>query len=151
MLCEFTTMQSDLASKRASIIHAKVPSALVREKQPAQAEKDDQELPPLKLLKGNLKPGNPNRWHPRLKEALTTPLAKADQPTFTAIMRYCNVDTKNLFQQNRKMCAPNVFFGKCNYEEKCMRDHSFANDNKITDMLSAVNKFIRDPTKIKPG
>ena len=86
--------------------------------------------------------------HPMIKEAMEPALEKGANPSFTAIMKYCNVENKALYWALGKKCGPNAFTGKCVNGEKCHKDHRPVDDKKAEAMLKMVDKFISTPEKI---
>ena len=151
VLCEFTTMQVDLCVKKLVILHGEVPSELVSAK-PADKDSDKD---PLEQGDGtNAKrphPTNPNAWHPCLKAKLAGPLKEAGFPMFTKILNFCGKDACHIFPRHSKTCAPNACLGRCFHGKKCQKDHTMAADDQVEPILTLLDPFIKDPTKLKSG
>lgn len=132
VLTSFTTMHTDLCAKRATISYAEVPAALVqqadkRSHAPSNTPGDNPSSePPTKRLRNNR-----NNWHPLLKEKLEIPMRKANNPTFTAITKYCNgADPSSVVPRDGRVCSPNMFFGHCQHSLKCTKQHKVASDEE---------------------
>ena len=156
LLCEFTTMQSDLCGKKNFIRHAEVPDALLNpntakdsNKRPAPGDSADtpgETAPPTKKATRNL-----NCWHPKLRAALAGPLAKADSPSISAIAKYCGFDLADVFDVDKKRCTSNSILGRCQRGHACERKHSLPTEAEVEKILKLVEKFISDPLGAKKG
>ena len=103
MLREFTTIHEDLRAKKASILHSKIPSELLKhssttspppdriKKLPHKPDIDVDETPKRQRV------ANPNNCHPKHMAALKRPLQTAGSPTFTKIMNFCKKDAYSIF------------------------------------------------------
>ena len=158
VMCEFQTMHNDLRAKRANIHHSEMPLELLTNSTnpdpAAPAPKEEQvvdvdkvgEKPPKKSRQAN-----PNNWHLKLKAALEAPLKTAGNPSFTKIMNFCGKDAYGIVPKGSNVCAPNLLFGTCFHGEKCTRTNKMATDGQVKQVLELVDKFIKDPAKLKIG
>ena len=127
MLCEFTTMHEDLRAKRASILHSEMPSELITNSEPKPSYQGRSKNPPttavidVDVSPKKPKMANKSTWNPKLRDALTSPLTTAGQPTFTKIMQFCKKDAYGIFPKGSPICAPNAFFGTCFFGESALR------------------------------
>ena len=110
MLCEFTTMNEDLRSKKASILHSKIPSELI-------TNSGTRSPPPERINNILHKPAidvcatpkmhrvaNPKIWNPKLMAALKRLLQTAGSPTFTIIMNFCKKDAYRILPKVSPVC-----------------------------------------------
>ena len=165
ILFEFSSMHSDLRSKKATIHHSEMPAELILN------STDDEDTSPQ--LTGGLGPSttkrgkglggddadnlkrqrksNPNNWNPKLKAVLEAPLKKAKFPTFTKIMNWLKKDAYHIYPRGSEICVPNAIFGRCFHGEKCHKKHVVAPEDKVQDILKLVEPFTKDPTKVNLG
>ena len=155
---EFTTMHEDLRAKRASILHSEMPSELIANSEPEEPFQARSKHPPTTaVIDVDVTPkkakliANKSTWNPKLRDALTVPLAKAGQPTFTKIMQFCKKDAYGIFPKGSPVCAPNAFFGTCFFGEKCTKKHTPATEAQVPPILNLLSSFINNPAKIKLG
>ena len=92
ILAEFKNMHSNLASKQNSFSHCELPNSLIK-----TTEMKKKKQPPTIDLTPNIpkRPkviNNPNNWNPKLRDALQQPLREARNPSFTKILKFCNVE-----------------------------------------------------------
>jgi hypothetical protein len=92
---------------------------------------------------------NLNNWHPLLKAKLAGPLAKAGNPSYTAIMQYVDKDPTDVISDRSSWCTPNAFFGKCFLGEKCRRQHKMVTDAQAEKILTMMEKLIEKPEDLK--
>ena len=155
VLAEFQEVQRVLNAKCANYHHAETPKELLetkngnnnnkRKNPPDQQEKPTQE-------KAKPKPTyNPNCWHPKLKQALETPLKTANNPSMSAIFEFCNTKPDEIVQKWHSRCASNLFFGKCFHAASCSKQHVLPKDHEVPKMLKLVEPFIKAPAKINQG
>ena len=146
ILCEFATMQANLSAKKATIHHGEVPQELVQQ----SLEGDDVD-PPQKEKKRKREHSVEAPWHPKLKEALVTPLKQAGNPTFSKILNFCKKDVWHIFPKQDNVCAPHAMFGSCFHGAKCRRIHKSATDAQVPLILKVLEPFLKDPKKISEG
>ena len=154
-------MHEDLRAKRMHINHSELPSDLVTQAtQPDESssltgkrspgERAGEDLDLDKDTKRQRKP-NPNTWSPRLKAALEGPLQEAGFPTFTQVLKFCKTDSYGVYPRASRICAPNAFFGRCYYGEKCTRKHTLPTNAEATEILKILAPFIKEPKMLKSG
>jgi hypothetical protein len=163
VLAEFQEVQRVLTSKSAAYNHAETPQELLQggESDDAQAKKrkrGDSDRSKNDAGGDAKKKGtqdkpyrNPNCWHAHLKKALESALQASNHPSFTAIFKYCGTSADSICPKWDHRCAPNLFFGKCPYGDKCRKAHVMAQTQDIPRMLQLVDKFIKDPGGINQG
>ena len=157
MLCEFTTMNEDLRSKKASILHSKIPSELI-------TNSGTRSPPPERINNILHKPAidvcatpkmhrvaNPKNWNPKLMAALKRLLQTAGSPTFTIIMNFCKKDAYRILPKVYPVCAPNVFFGTCFFNKKRTKKHTAATDAHVKPILALLEDFTKYPIKLNAG
>ena len=157
LLAEFTNMHTCLMAKLATITHAEVPVDLYAttlitpqksgEKRNAGDYKEQLEKKKPKW-DNNEQRDNPNQMHPMLQKVMEPAIAKGENPSFTAIMKFCGVENKALYWALGKKCGPNAFTGKCAGGSKCHKDHKPVDDKKAEAMLKMVEKFTTAPETI---
>ena len=150
ILAEFKNMHSNLASKQNSFSHCELPNSLIK-----TTEMKKKKQPPTIDLTPNIpkRPkviNNPNNWNPKLRDALQQPLREARNPSFTKILKFCNVEA-NAVLKNNKTCAPNAYFGTCFYKDKCTKEHNMASEAEIAPILASIDKFVKSPKLILEG
>jgi len=156
VLSEFQAMQRKLAEKERHITHAELPAALIakpkQQDQPKADSTSKHAAPPTKPTQESKRQKtadpNPNVWHPKLKSSLEKAMMAANHPTFTAIMKYCDVDTTTQCVGSSSVCTPNYYFGKCMLGNNCPRRHTTPSDADVEVILKQVKKFIDNPTGI---
>jgi hypothetical protein len=164
VLAEFQEVQRVLTSKSTSYNHAETPQELLQSGDPddtnakkqkrGDADKGRNDNGGNAKKKGNqdTKPyRNPNCWHAHLKKALESALQVSNHPSFTAIFKYCGTTADSICPKWDQRCAPNMFFGKCPYGDKCRKAHVMPPAQDIPRMLQLVDKFIKDPQGINQG
>lgn len=81
-MCEITTMHADLQAKWSHATYSEVPAELMANSfandMVNEKDKDGEPKEPKRQKRGNT-----NNWHPKLKQALTKPLADAGNPLFS--------------------------------------------------------------------
>jgi hypothetical protein len=156
VLAEFQEVQRILTAKSASYNHAETPQELIetsnasdkkrkkedKSKNSNQNEGQNKQLKPTK---------NANCWHPKLKAALEGPLQVSNHPSFLAIFQYCGTNPDEVCARWESRCAPNLFFGKCFYGDKCRKEHVLAKEWEIPKMLKLVEKFVQKPLGLRQG
>ena len=90
---------------------------------------------------------NPNTWHPKLEAALKGAMTTAKNPSFGAIIRYCNKQVSDVYPlfSNNKICTPNALTGTCYNKDKCTRDHALPSEDEVSRLLALVKPFIDSP------
>ena len=146
VLEDFSAMHRKLAAKDVDIKHAEVPQELIQEthqhKRKDRGEDDTRK---------RIKTPNNNVWHPKLRMTLAEPLKRAKYPTFTAIMKYCDLTGSELYSKFDERCTPNAFFGRCTKGEACTRKHERITDADAEKILQLVQKFIDSPEGMLQG
>ena len=94
---------------------------------------------------------NTNNWHPKLKAALQGTLKTAGNPTFTNTMNYSKKDGYNIHPKGSPVCTTNAFFGICFFGKKCTKRHTMATNAQVKPILTVLEEFIKNPTKIQAG
>ena len=157
VLCEFSTMHSDLQAKRAVIQHGECPAELLANSStssdtPANPlENNEGAAPPAEKPPKKPRKANPNNWHPKLKAALKGPLKNAGEPSFTKILNFCKKDVYHIVPKTSQTCAPNMLFGRCFHGDKCTKKHELANDTQVEQILELTAPFRADPKKLTTG
>ena len=157
MLCEFTTMQEDLRSKKALILHSKMPSELLTNygttSPPPERIKNLPHKPAIDLdaTPNRQRVAKPNNCNPKLVASLKRPLQAAGSPIFTKIMNFCKKDAYSIFPKLYPVCAPNTFFGTFFFNEKCTKKHTAATDAQVKPILPLLDNFTKYPIKLNAG
>jgi hypothetical protein len=156
VLAEFQEVQCVLNAKCANYHHAETPKELLETKQGNQHPNNKRKNPynQDKSTQDKTKPKptvNPNCWHPKLKQALETPLQTAKQPSMSAIFEFCNTKPDEIVQKWHSRCASNLFFGKCFHGASCSKQHVLPKEHEVPKMLKLVENFIKAPEKINQG
>lgn len=165
VLAEFQEVQRVLTSKSAAYNHAETPQELLltgevddahskkRKKGDTDRTKGDTSGDTKRRNNQDTKPPyrNPNCWHAHLKKVLEAPLQASNHPSFTAIFKYCGTTADSICPRWDQRCAPNMFFGKCPYGDKCRKLHVMPPTQDIPKMLQLVEKFIKEPQGMNQG
>ena len=158
LLCEFTTMQSDLCGKKNFIRHAEVPDALTQDN-PGGNEKSSDTTNKRPTPANNTsdqpqskKPrNNPNCWHPKLRAALQIPLDKAGHPSVSAVAKYCGFELASVFDVDKGRCTSNSILGRCQKGSACDRKHTLPSEAEAEKIIKLTNKFRSEPLGAKKG
>ena len=156
VLCKFTMMHSDLRAKMATIHHSEIPMELITNSAPQvpptppPAVHENPGVDVDKIPK-KLRVSNPNNWNPKLKTALQGLLGEAGNPTFTKVMDFYKKDAYSIVPKGYPVCAPNLMFGSCFFDEKCTKKHTMATDAQLQPVLELVNDFVKEPKKLALG
>ena len=156
VLAEFQEVQRILNAKSAAYNHAETPHELIEVSNASdrKRKKDDKSKNSNSNDGQNkqIKPTkNANCWHPKMKAALERPLQVANHPSFLSIFQYCGTNPDDVCARWESRCAPNLFFGKCFYGDKCRKEHVFAKEYEIPKMLKLVDKFVQKPLGLRQG
>ena len=158
VLCEFSTMHSDLQAKRAVIQHGECPAELLANSSSTPGdtladppENNEGAAPPPEKPPKKPRKANPNTWHPKLKAALEGPLKEAGEPSFTKILNFCKTNAYHIVPKTSQSCAPNMLFGRCFHGDKCTRKHDLANDTQVEQILEITAPFRADPKNLTTG
>ena len=146
ILCEFSTMHSDLRAKKAAIHHGEVPKELIDNSSTAPEDEDNGGQGKHKRRK--LEDAT---WNHKLKAALAGPLAAAGHPSFSKIMRFCKQDAYGVFSKKSGICAPHAILGTCFHGEKCNKRHITASDQQADEALKLLTPFLKTPTAVNEG
>ena len=150
VLCEFTTMHADLRAKRAQITHSEVPAELLANSFGTDLE-DEKDRVGEEREQKRQKKENPNNWHPKLKEALTRPMAEAGNPSFSRVMNFIKKDAYGIIPKGSRVCTPNAIFGTCFNGDACHKRHVVLRDEQVPQVLSLLAAFVKEPKKVAKG
>ena len=158
ILQEFDEMHRCLASKLASFPHAETPSQLYEDTLNTDSNKRKTDINPAQPTDAkkhkpqlNSNGHNRNTWHPKLRQALTVPLKASGYPSYTAILKYCNTGTEDLYDRFHPKCGPNAFFGRCIRGMNCPKDHSLPSDDDVEKIMDMTKVFRLNPTGMHKG
>ena len=130
IIYDFSTMHTNLSSKKCLIIYTEVPIELMGTTQKKRTRYFDPvtDTTPKKQKGGNTQgTSNPNTWHPLLKSKLTFSIEVSGKPSLSAVLKYCGKTANGVYPLIDQKCAPNDLYGKCYLGEKFPRDHSILN------------------------
>ena len=163
VIAEFEFLLTSLNAKRRHLEHADVPEALYLvpdQKQEAKGKKahlrpkednkdHETEAPKEKRIK--IEKDNSNNWHSKLSQTLTKPLKKAGNPSFAAVLKYCNKTNSEVYSLFGKACAPNAVLGKCWMGKKCSRKHKLATNEQAEKVITMLQPLITNPEGMREG
>ena len=146
VLFEFTKMHEDLRAKKSCFHHSEVPQDLV-----AVPRSQDKGLQGSGDPGKRRKMGNPNTWHPKLRDAMLPAIKKAGNPTFTQLVGFLGKDAFHIVPRRSDECAPNTIMGACAFGDACRKKHRIASDKQVVQILEFVQPFLKHPEDVKKG